>query len=71
VTSAIPFVPLSSMSDVSLRTGARWHKIELAVFIENLTNEKVQLLKLETAGIPFANRYNEPRAIGVDLNYHW
>ena len=71
VTTAIPFVPLSSMSDVSLRTGARYHKIELALFIENLTNEKVQLLKLQTAGIPYANRYNEPRTFGADLNYHW
>ncbi len=71
VTTAIPYVPMSSIGDVSLRTGIDYRKLELAVFIQNLTDQTVQLLKLQTGGVPYANRYNEPLTVGVNLKYRW
>ncbi len=71
VTSTTPFVSLDRLNDVSLRTGLDYKKLEAALFIQNLTNETVQLLKLEVVGIPYAVRYNEPRTFGVNLIYRW
>jgi iron complex outermembrane receptor protein len=72
VTSAAPFDPMSSVADVSLRVGVKYQKLEAAIFVQNLTDETVPLLKFETAtGVNYAYRYNEPRTIGANLIYRW
>ena len=71
VTSAAPFVPLSSITDVSLRAGVDYKKLEAAVFVQNLTDETIRLLVLQSAGITTSVRYNQPRTVGVNLIYKW
>ena len=71
VTSVVPFDRLSSQSDVSLRTGFDYKTIQVAFFVQNLTNETVALLKLESLGALVDERFNEPRTYGVDLLYKW
>ncbi len=70
-TALAPEISLSSFSDVSLRTGAKWHNLELALFIQNLTNDTVQLLKFEQGATVFAARFNEPRTFGVNAVFRW
>lgn len=71
VTQAIPFNELSIVNNFDLRTGVDYKQYELAFFVQNLTNEQVALLKFQSAGIPLATRYNEPRTFGVNLIYRW
>jgi iron complex outermembrane receptor protein len=71
VTVNTPFVPLSTVNDVSLRTGVDFHKLEVALFVQNLTNETYKLLILQTAGVTTTERYNEPRTAGVNIVYKW
>lgn len=71
VTVAAPFVEMSSVNDFSLRTGVDYKQFQIAFFIQNLTDEKVALLKFTTNGFPLANRYNEPRRFGASLSYKW
>ena len=71
VTATAPFTSLASINNVDLRTGIDFGGFELAFFAQNLTDERVPLLKLETVGIPLANRFNEPSTYGVDLTYKW
>ena len=71
VSASAPFVPLSSVTDVSLRTGFDYKKLEAAIFVQNLTDETVRLLTLQAAGVTNAVRYNQPRTAGVNLIYRW
>jgi iron complex outermembrane receptor protein len=71
VTASAPFVPLSSITDVSLRAGVDYRKIEAAIFVQNLTDETRTVLTLQTAGVTTAVRYNQPRTVGVNLVYRW
>jgi iron complex outermembrane receptor protein len=71
VTSAAPFIPLSSITDVSLRAGVDYKKLEAAVFVQNLTDESIRLLVLQAAGVTTAVRYNQPRTVGVNLIYRF
>jgi iron complex outermembrane recepter protein len=71
VTVAAPFVPLASITDVSLRTGIDYHNLQVAVFVQNLTDQTVRLLTLQTGGVTYGYRYNEPRTVGVNAIYHW
>ncbi|MGH6985518.1 MAG: TonB-dependent receptor [Caulobacteraceae bacterium] len=73
VTSVAPFVPLASINDVSLRTGFDYRKLEIAFFVQNLTNERIKLLQLgaTVTSPPTAIRYNQPRTVGVNVVYHW
>ena len=71
VTSAAPFIPLATITNVSLRTGIRFQKLEAAVFVQNATDETLRLLTLQSGGVTTAYRYNQPRTVGVDLSYHW
>ncbi|HZZ33770.1 MAG TPA: TonB-dependent receptor [Phenylobacterium sp.] len=71
VTTGIPYVPMSSVTDVSLRAGVDFHKVEAAIFVQNLTDQTIKILTLQTAGTTFAYRYNQPRTVGVNLIYRW
>jgi iron complex outermembrane recepter protein len=71
VTTAIPYVPMSSVTDVSLRAGVHYRKLEAAVFVQNLTDQTIKILTLQTGGVTYAYRYNQPRTVGVNLIYHW
>jgi len=71
VTSVAPFVPLASISNVDLRAGVDYGKMEAAVFVGNLTNQTVRLLTLQTVGITTSVRYNQPRTVGANLIYRW
>ena len=71
VTSAAPLVPLANVTNVSLRTGIRFQKLEAAIYVQNLTDETLRLLTLQSGGVTTAYRYNQPRTVGIDLSYHW
>lgn len=71
VTPTAPFIGMSSLTDVSLRTGVDWGKVEAAVFVQNLTDETVRLLILQSGGVTNFVRYNQPRTVGVNLVYRW
>jgi outer membrane receptor protein involved in Fe transport len=71
VTTAAPFIPLSSITNVSLRAGIDYKKLEAAVFVTNLTDQTYRLLILQAAGVTNAVRYNQPRTVGVNIVYHW
>jgi len=64
-------VPLASLSNVDLRAGVDYGKMEAAVFVGNLTNQTVRLLTLQTLGITTLVRYNQPRTVGANLIYRW
>jgi hypothetical protein len=71
VTVAAPFIPLSNIDDISLRTGINYRKLEAAVFVTNLTDNTYTVLTLQTAGVTNAVGYNQPRTVGVNLIYRW
>lgn len=71
VTPTAPPIGLNNLDLVSLRAGVDIRKLELAVFVTNLTDAKETLLQLQTNGTPTANRYNQPRAIGANVIYRW
>jgi iron complex outermembrane receptor protein len=71
VTLATPFIPLEDVDNVDLRFGADYRRTELAVFVKNLTDEVIPVLKLQQGDIPLANRYSRPRTFGVSATYRW
>lgn len=71
VTSAAPYIPLEDIDNVDTRFGAIYRKLELSVFIKNLTNQVIPVLKLQQVDIPLANRYSRPRTFGVSATYRW
>ena len=71
VTSTAPEIGLSSYSNLSIRTGIKWNRVEAAIFAQNLANDSIQLLKFQQTGITYATRYNQPRTFGVNLIYRW
>jgi iron complex outermembrane receptor protein len=71
VTLATPFIPLEDIDNVDLRFGADYRRTEVAVFIKNLTDQVIPVLKLQQGDIPLANRYSRPRTFGVSATYRW
>jgi iron complex outermembrane receptor protein len=71
VTLATPFIPLDDVDNVDLRTGVQFRQMEFAVFVRNLTNEVIPVLKLQQVDIPLANRYSRPRTWGFTATYRW
>lgn len=70
VTSAAPYIAMPRIDTVSLRAGIDYRKLELAVFVQNLTDQTVRLLTFQTSGISYAYRYNQPRTIGLNATLH-
>jgi len=71
ITPTAPRVDLSDLDVMSLRTGVQVKRLELAVFVQNLTNEREVLLNLQTNGVQTALRYNQPRTFGANVIYRW
>ena len=71
VTASTPFIPLEDIDNVDLRFGADYRRTEIAVFVKNLTDQVVPILKLQQVDIPLANRYSRPRTFGVSATYRW
>ena len=72
VTSTAPAISLFDFNLVSLRAGVNRGKAQLAMFVQNLTDEMFPALQFFAApGIPLSNRYNQPRTYGVSLSYRW
>jgi iron complex outermembrane receptor protein len=71
VTATTPFIPLEDIDNVDLRTGVEYRRIMLALFVRNLTNEVIPVLKLQQGSIPLANRYSRPRTFGLTASYRW
>ena len=71
VTIATPYVPLATVSDISLRSGLDVGKVEVALFIKNLTDTTTRLLAGQTGGVTFAYRYNQPRTFGGTVLFRW
>jgi iron complex outermembrane receptor protein len=43
----------------------------VALFVKNLTDQVIPVLKLQQGDIPLANRYSRPRTFGVSATYRW
>lgn len=71
VTLATPFIPLENIDYFSLSAGVTYRKIGLSIFVRNLTDQAVQVLKLNQGAIPLSVRYNQPRTIGGSVSYRW
>jgi iron complex outermembrane receptor protein len=71
VTVATPFIPLEDVDNVDLRAGVDYRRMELALFVKNLTDQVIPILKLQQGDIPLANRYSRPRTFGVSATYRW
>ena len=71
VTAATPFIPLDDFDNFDLRTGVQFRRMELALFVKNLTNEVIPVLKLQQGTIPLVNRYSRPRTFGFTATYRW
>jgi iron complex outermembrane receptor protein len=71
VTIATPFIPISDFDDFSLNFGVNLSKVQVSLFIHNLTNEVFQTLKFQQAGFPLSARYNTPRTVGGTVSYRW
>jgi len=62
-----PFTSLATINDVDLRTRHDYGGFEIAFFAQNFTDERVPLLKLETVGVPLANRFQ--RTVDLRCRY--
>lgn len=71
ISPTAPRVNLNDLDVMSLRTGVDVKQLEIALFVQNLTNEGEILLRLQTAGVTNAVRYNQPRTYGVNVIYRW
>jgi iron complex outermembrane receptor protein len=71
VTATVPEIPLSDFDTVNLRVGVEHQRRTLALFVNNLTDQEVVVLRLQQGAIPLANRYSRPRTIGINLSYRW
>lgn len=71
VTATTPFIPLEDIDNVDARWGVLFRRMEVALFVKNVTNKIVPVLKLQQVDIPLANRYSRPRTFGVTATYRW
>jgi iron complex outermembrane receptor protein len=71
VTATTPFIPLEDIDNVDARWGVLFRRMEVALFVKNVTNQIVPVLKLQQVDIPLANRYSRPRTFGVTATYRW
>lgn len=71
VTAATPPLSLSDFDQFTLSGGVNLGPFEASVWVKNLTNETIQLLKFQLSGSPYQVRYNAPRTIGGTLTYHF
>ena len=70
-TISAPYIPIAAITNLSLRSGIDYGNLQVAVFVQNLTDETIKLLTLQSAGITTGYRYNQPRTVGVDAVYRW
>jgi iron complex outermembrane receptor protein len=71
VTVATPAIYLKDVDLMSLRAGVDIKRIQVALFVQNLTNKQIALLQFTSNNAPLANRYNAPRTIGANIIYRW
>jgi iron complex outermembrane receptor protein len=71
ITAATPLIPMSDFDIFGTRAGLNIGKAQVAVFVRNLTDRQIEVLKFTQAGYPLSVRYNKPRTIGINLSYRW
>jgi iron complex outermembrane receptor protein len=71
VTTTAPFIPLEDLDNIDMRAGIDYDRMQFTVFVKNLTDEIIPVLKLQQGDIPLANRYSRPRTFGVSVSYRW
>jgi len=71
VTTATPPLSLSNFDQVTLSAGLVMGPFEASVWVKNLTNQTIQLLKFQMDGPLYQVRYNEPRTIGGTVTYRF
>lgn len=71
VTVATPFIPMARFDIFGVRAGVNIGKAQVAVFVRNVTDQEVQVLKFLQAGYPLSVRYNKPRTFGINMSYRW
>lgn len=70
-TLATPAIPMTDFDVFGTRFGYNVDKFQLAVFVRNLTDKQIQVLKFLQNGSPLSVRYNKPRTIGVNASFRW
>jgi iron complex outermembrane receptor protein len=71
VTLATPYIPMDDVDLFGSQVGLTYKNMQLAVFVRNLTDQAVQVLKFTQAGYPLSVRWNKPRTFGVTASYRW
>jgi iron complex outermembrane recepter protein len=71
VTVATPFIPLSDFDLFGTRMGLDINNVQFALFVRNITDQEVQVLKFLQAGYPLSVRWNKPRTFGLSVAYNW
>jgi iron complex outermembrane receptor protein len=71
VTATAPFIPLEDIDNVDMRLGFDFQHLQFTLFIKNVTDQVIPVLKLQQGDIPLANRYSRPRTFGVSVGYRW
>ncbi|RYY27127.1 MAG: TonB-dependent receptor [Sphingomonadales bacterium] len=70
-TTATPAIPMADFDIFGTRFGFNVDKFQLALFVRNITDRQIQVLKFMQAGAPLSVRYNKPRTIGLNASYRW
>ncbi|MBX3564042.1 MAG: TonB-dependent receptor [Sphingomonas sp.] len=70
-TLATPAIPMTDFDIFGTRFGVNIDKFQVAMFVRNITDRQIQVLKFLQAGSPLSVRYNKPRTIGLNASYRW
>ena len=71
VTASTPAIAMTDFDIFGARAGLNLDKIQIAMFVRNITDRQIQVLKFMQAGFPLSVRYNKPRTIGVSMSTRW
>lgn len=75
VTIATPYIPMDNFDLFGGQIGVDFNKLEVALFVRNLTNETIRVLKFNqvVGGVGYLSnvRYNRPRTFGASVSYRW
>ncbi|WEK43894.1 MAG: TonB-dependent receptor [Candidatus Sphingomonas colombiensis] len=71
VTIATPYIPMSDFDIFGAQAGITFNTVTVSMFVRNITDQEIQVLKFMQAGYPLSVRYNKPRTFGGSVAYRW
>lgn len=71
ITLATPQIDMDDFDLFGGRIGLNIGSYQIAAFVKNATDQKIQLLKFNQAGYPLSVRWNPPRTFGLSASYKW